>query len=47
MAALGMVTVIFVGSGVFKNTAREQGSLMMTVKEDMAVFASTTAVSVM
>ena len=34
MAALGMVTLIFIGAGAFKNTAREQGSLMMTVKED-------------
>jgi hypothetical protein len=31
---------MFVGAGEFKNTALEQGSLMMTVKEDVAVLPS-------
>jgi hypothetical protein len=47
VAALGVVTVILVrGAGLVKNTAREQGSLMITVKEAIAVLPSTTAVKV-
>jgi len=37
MAELGMVTLISVGAGKVKNTAREQGSFIMTVKEAVAV----------
>ena len=47
MAALGVVTVILVrGAGLVKNTAREQGSLMITSKEAVAVYPSTEAVRV-
>ncbi len=41
-----MVTVISEGAGVFSKTALEQGSLMITVNEAVAVCESTWAVRV-